>query len=203
MKAEGLEPSDESLVETFKATRDSAYFEMLVRRYARRVFGVCRKILSNDAAAEDVTQDIFMTLFTQIDSFHGGGFAAWLWKIARNRCINYLKSPPASREVPVDNSPERVSEADPGMDVESAEQSERIKKTLDLLAPGQRICLKLFYLEGWTCNEIVERTGLTSREVRTHVQNGKLRFRHLWQKLENESHEGKKSQYERPEPTVS
>jgi RNA polymerase sigma-70 factor (ECF subfamily) len=157
---------------------------MLVRRYARRIFGVCRKIVNNDSVAEDATQDVFMKVFTQIDSFHGGAFRAWLWKIARNRCINYLKSPPASREVPADDLVENVADGDPGVDVESAEQSERIKKTLDLLAPEQRICLKLFYLDGWTCNEIVERTGFTPRAVKTHVQNGKLRFRHLWQKLE-------------------
>jgi RNA polymerase sigma-70 factor (ECF subfamily) len=184
MKAEGLEPSDESLVESFKATRDRAHLDLLVRRYARRIYGVCRKMLNNDSAAEDVTQDIFMTVFTQIDSFHGGAFRAWLWRITRNRCISYLKSPPARREVPVETLEEKVSDADPGVDVESAQQSERIKKTLDLLAPEQRICLKLFYLDGWTCNEIVERTGFTPREVKTHVQNGKLRFRHLWQKLE-------------------
>jgi RNA polymerase sigma-70 factor (ECF subfamily) len=193
MKAEGLEPTDESLVESFKATRDSAYFDALVRRYARRIFGVCRKILNNDSVAEDATQDIFMKVFTQIDSFHGGAFAAWLWKTARNRCINYLKSPPARREVPVDDPVEKVSDGDPGMDVESAEQSERIKKTLDLLAPGQRICLKLSYLEGWTYDEIAQRTGFTFREVKAQVQNGKRRFRHLWQKLECEPPEGKKT----------
>jgi RNA polymerase sigma-70 factor (ECF subfamily) len=86
--------------------------------------------------------------------------------------------------VPVDDLVEKVSDGDPGVDVESAEQSERIKKTLDLLAPKQRMCLKLFYLEGWTCDEIVEGTGFTSREIKTHVQNGKRRFRHLWQRVE-------------------
>jgi RNA polymerase sigma-70 factor (ECF subfamily) len=203
MKAEVFEPSDESLVETFKATRDSAYFGVLVRRYARRIFGVCRKMLNNDSAAEDATQDIFMEVFTQIDSFHGSAFGAWLRKIARNRCINYLKSPPARREVTVETLEARVSDGDPGMGPGPAERTQRIKKTLDLLSSEQRICLKLVYLEGWTYDEIAQRMGLTIREVKTHVQNGKLRFRHLWQKLEYESPEGKKSQYERPEPSVS
>jgi RNA polymerase sigma-70 factor (ECF subfamily) len=193
MRAEGSKPSDESLVESFKETRDNAHLEVLVRRYARRIFGACRKMLNNETAAEDVTQDIFMNVFAQIDSFRGGAFAAWLWRIARNRCINYLKSPPARKEVPGDDLVDKVSDGDPGRDVESAEQSDRIKKTLDLLAPEQRICLKLFYLEGWTCDEIVQRTGFTAREVKTHVQSGKLRFRHLWQKLEDESAGGKKS----------
>ena len=184
MNAEGLEPSDESLVERFKQTRDSAYFEVLVRRYARRIFGACRKMLNNDSAAEDATQNIFMNVFTQIDSFRGGAFAAWLWRIARNRCINYLKSPPARKEVPIDSFVEKATDGDPETEVESTEQIERIKKTLDLLAREQRICLKLFYVEGWTYYEIVQRTGFTSREVKTHVQNGKLRFRRLWQKLE-------------------
>jgi RNA polymerase sigma factor (sigma-70 family) len=105
--------------------------------------------------------------------------------------------------VPVDHLAEKVSDGDPDMDLESVEQIERIKKTLDLLAPGQRICLKLFYLDGWTYGEIMQRTGFSFREVKAHVQNGKRRFRHLWQKLEYESPEGKKSQYERPEPTGS
>jgi RNA polymerase sigma-70 factor (ECF subfamily) len=164
---------------------------------------VCRKILRNDSDAEDATQDTLMNVFTQIDSFHGGAFGGWLWKIARNRCINYLKRPLARREVPADILAETVLGGGLGMDPESAERTQRIKKTLDLLGFEQRICLKLFYLEGWTYDEIAQRTGFTFREVKTHMQNGKLRFRHLWQKFEHESPEGKKSQYERPEPSVS
>ena len=193
MRAEGSEPSDESLVESFKETRDRAHLDVLVRRYARRIFGACRKMLNNDAAAEDATQDIFMRVFTQIDSFHGGVFGAWLWRIARNHCINYLKSPPARTEVQADDPADEVSGSDPGKDLEAAELSEQVKKTLDLLAFEQRICLKLFYLEGWTYDDIVQRTGFTAREVKTHIQNGKVRFRRLWQKLEDESSEGKES----------
>jgi RNA polymerase sigma factor (sigma-70 family) len=204
MSTEGAEASDEALAESFKMTRNEAYFDVLYGRHFRRVFWACGRMVSNDSVAEEIAQDVFFKAFRNIDSFHGGKFSSWLYTIARNCCLNYLVLPRVGNEVNVgeDAVGDAVSDLDVEKAFESAEGTGRVRKILALLAPEQRVCLKLFYLEGWPYKEIARRTGYSLRRVKTYVQNGKQRFRRLWEKSEGPSSEGEKSHYEGPEPSA-
>jgi RNA polymerase sigma-70 factor, ECF subfamily len=192
---------DEFLVEQFKATRDEDYFAELVRRYTRRIFSACRRTLNNDAVAEEVTQDTFMSAFSHVESFYGGAVYPWLWKIARNRCVNYLKSTAVTREKSGNEVLEAITvQRDCGADVELAEQ---IRKVFDELAPPQRISLKLFCVEGYSYREIARITGYPMGKVKSYLQNGMRRFRLLWEDLQRGESQGEKGEYERRAPSVS
>ena len=190
---------DEFLVEQFKATRDNQYFDLLVRRHTKRVFNACRKVLNNDAVAEELTQDTFLSAFSHLDDFHGGMFYSWLWRIARNRCVNHLKSAAMARE----RSDNEALEAMPFQEKPEAdfELAEQIRIVLDELAPPQRLCLKLFYLEGYSYREISRITGFLPGNVKSYLQNGMRRFRLLWENLQQEATEGEKGEYERRAPS--
>jgi RNA polymerase sigma-70 factor (ECF subfamily) len=196
MKAGSLEDRpDEFLVEQFKATRDNQYFALLVKRHTKHVFNACRKVLNNDAVAEELTQDTFLSAFSHLDDFHGGLFYSWLWRIARNRCVNHLKSAVVARE----RSDDGVLEAMPLQEKPQAnfELAEQIRIVLDQLAPPQRLCLKLFYLEGYSYREIAGITGFSTGKVKSYLQNGMRRFRLLWENLQREASEEENGEYER------
>jgi RNA polymerase sigma-70 factor (ECF subfamily) len=81
------EPSDEALVARIRGGEQSGY-EILMRRYNRRLFRVTRSILRDADEAQDAMQEAWLRAFTHLDSFRApGNFAAWLTRIAINEAL--------------------------------------------------------------------------------------------------------------------
>ena len=72
--------------------RDAGAFEALYDRYHRLVYGVALRVLGEQPSAEDVTQAIFMKLWTDPQSFTAGNFNAWIVRVARNRALDALRA---------------------------------------------------------------------------------------------------------------
>jgi RNA polymerase sigma-70 factor, ECF subfamily len=84
--------SDESLYERLRGG-DLGAFDALYVRYERRLFGFVRAYLSDRAEAEDVFHEAFLGVLSSREvTFSGGSFRAWLYQIARNQCLNRLRS---------------------------------------------------------------------------------------------------------------
>jgi RNA polymerase sigma-70 factor (ECF subfamily) len=68
-------------------------FEVLVVKYQRRVAATIRRVVHEDRIAEELTQEVFLSVFVALPSFRpDGDFAAWLFTIARNAARSYLRS---------------------------------------------------------------------------------------------------------------
>ena len=68
-------------------------FEVLVVKYQRRVAATVRRLVFDDRIAEELTQEVFLSVFVALPSFRpDGDFAAWLFTIARNAARSYLRS---------------------------------------------------------------------------------------------------------------
>ncbi len=72
--------------------RDAGAFEALYDSYHRLVYGIAARILHDEMAAEDVTQSVFLKLWSAPDAFQGGNFGAWLARVSRNRALDVLRS---------------------------------------------------------------------------------------------------------------
>ncbi len=71
---------------------DEAAFERLVRLHQHRVFGLCLRMLNNTEEAEDLAQEVFLTIFKSIGTFRGESrLSTWIYRITRNHCLNRLK----------------------------------------------------------------------------------------------------------------
>lgn len=89
--ASGNSALDASLVSRCKH-RDAEAFTLLVDRYQARVYGYVRRMLRSIEDAEDVSQEVFIKAFQNIDSFDSrASFSTWLFKIASNLCIDKLR----------------------------------------------------------------------------------------------------------------
>lgn len=85
-------PADIGLVERVRAG-DPVAFEVIMRRYNRRLFRLAVSILKNPAEAEDVVQETYVRAYEKIDDFIGPtGFAAWLSRIAVNESLGRLRT---------------------------------------------------------------------------------------------------------------
>lgn len=71
---------------------DADAFEALYDAYHRLVYGVAYRMLGDASSAEDVTQTVFLKIWSAPDLFSAGNFAGWIVRIARNRALDVLRS---------------------------------------------------------------------------------------------------------------
>ena len=155
-------------------------FNHLVERYQREVYNLSLRMLGNAPAAEDATQDAFISAFRGIGKFRGGSFRAWLFRIAANACRDQLRSlrrrPTTSMDsVPLEIESDQPSPEDLAM---RRELGEEIKRALAALPPDQRLAVILRDIEGLDYGEIAHVTGSSLGTVKSRINRGRERLRH-------------------------
>ena len=85
--------TDEELVKLYVDSGDEAIFDELVSRYANRIYGFALRITRNPSDAEEVFQEVFLTLTRKIETFRGESkFSSWLYRVTVNASYMYLRS---------------------------------------------------------------------------------------------------------------
>lgn len=171
--------SDETLINRFKEQGGNRYFAEIARRHGRSIHTACNSILHDPSLAEDLTQETFQRAFTKIDHFQAGNFRGWLYTIARNLCINHLRSSIHVEVASIENADLLPSSRDQERELLNADE---VLAVLKDLPSKQRVCLKLCYAEGLSHREIAAATGWSEAEVRSHLQNGRRQFKIIWDK---------------------
>jgi RNA polymerase sigma-70 factor, ECF subfamily len=169
--------SDEELAERLR-NGDADALTVLFKRHSGLVFGIARRILRDDAEAEDSVQQIFLDVFRSIQRFDAerGPFKNWLLMFAYHRTFNSRRSLVAARffdSSPLEDAPLDalgLSAGRPGYSV--AESGILIGQVLGSLPPRQRRTIELTYYEGLTAEEVSARTGESVRVVRHNLYRG-------------------------------
>jgi RNA polymerase sigma-70 factor (ECF subfamily) len=155
--------------------RDPAAFERLYDAYHRLVFGIALRMLTDTTMAEDLTQAVFLKIWTSPDSFRDGNFGAWLSRVTRNRALDVLRSRAAhsASEIPADIAVEGTID-----DVVFAKiDSQRVRSALATLPEEQRAPIEMGFFGGITHEEIARRTGIPLGTVKTRIRSGLRRLR--------------------------
>ncbi len=138
---------------------------------------MCMHYLKNAQDSEDAVVDIFLELRDKLRQHQVENFPAWLHTVVRNHCLKKLRK--KARMWTVDESllPELV---------ESAYERDHIDELLDRLPPAiddldekQRWCIVLFYLHGKSYREIEQEMGYSAMEVKSAIQNGKVKLKKI------------------------
>ena len=85
-----IRPTDRELLERYVACRDEAAFEALLRRHGPMVLGVCRRVLRNQADAEDAFQSTFLVLVRKAAAIRSRNVGSWLYGVAHNTALKAL-----------------------------------------------------------------------------------------------------------------
>src|ERR1700693_125152 len=89
----------ESVIERARG-KDADALGEIYRRFVRRVFGLCRYMLTSREGAEDATSEVFLKLQRSVESYDGSiPFSRWLLRVAGNQCIDALRSRQRGRRV--------------------------------------------------------------------------------------------------------
>jgi len=146
----------------------SAYGD-LIRAHSARVFAVCLGMLGNRHDAEDLTQQTLLSGFLRIRTLRDSDrFAPWIVRIARNLCIDVLRT---RKRASVSSGPSNTSgQSDP-------DDLRRLEQALSRLDADYRVPLLLFYFDGRSTQNIAETLGITQANVQTRLSRARKQLR--------------------------
>lgn len=160
-------------------------FNLLVEHYQRPLFNLCLRMLNSPEAAEDATQDAFIAAYRALHRFRGGGFRAWLFRIAVNACYDELRRrrarPADSLDVRHGESGRTLDVPNPGPTLEetaqTAELGGAIQEALSTLPSDQRLVVVLCDVQGLDYAEIAEVMGVSLGTVKSRINRARSRLR--------------------------
>jgi RNA polymerase sigma-70 factor, ECF subfamily len=155
---------------------DEQAMAQLYDRYSSIVYSVALRVVGDTGAAEDILQEVFLQLWRNPGAFDAsrGNLAAWLAVITRNRAIDSLrrrKSETDIDDVIVSVQPDLAGEA------ERNRALEKVRGTLNSMAPQQRSLLEMAFFEGLTHSEIAAKTGEPLGTIKTRIRSGLVMLR--------------------------
>jgi RNA polymerase sigma-70 factor (ECF subfamily) len=171
---------------------DREAFRLLFEAYKDRVFSIACYSLGDEAAADDVTQQIFVKLITRIGQFRGDSeFSTWLYRLVINSCLDERRK--RRRFLPVaefDTVSNAANQRTPEMGYARREVADSVRQAIGGLKPKMRLPILLKYIEGLSYEEIGEVLGcskgtVASRLNRAHKALAK-RLVHLRGEFERE-----------------
>ncbi len=181
--------SDNELINIFLQQDDKNCIGELYTRYGHLVLGLCFKYYKNRDESEDAVMGIFGQLLTDLKKHKVQFFKSWLYTYSKNYCLMALRKKQAQLKKELDIKENEIFL----MDYNSVEHLNEKEQQINLmhmaineLNKEQKWCIELFYLHQKSYNEIVQITGYSSNEVKSHIQNGK---RNLKIKMETKLNE--------------
>jgi RNA polymerase sigma factor (sigma-70 family) len=164
---------DEKLIAMTRAGNPGA-FEAIVDRYQGRLLGFCRQMLGSTEDAEDVLQEVFVSAYrAMLADEREINLRPWLYRIARNRCLNYLRKPKADAQESMDMVPE-VDAASTAERVHNREEFRQILADVNKLPETQRAALLLREMDALSYEEIAAAMETTVPSVKSLLVRARI-----------------------------
>jgi RNA polymerase sigma factor (sigma-70 family) len=159
---------------------DLAAYDDLVRRYQERIYATIYHMTSNHEDANDLAQEVFIKAFQALRSFKGGSsFYTWVYRIAVNKTINFLKQRKNKAQMSLDDldfnaehDPDLValiSEKTPRREVGLAELQEKLNAAMQKLSEPHRLVVTLHDVQGLSHEEIAKIMDCNIGTVRSRL----------------------------------
>lgn len=159
---------------------DMDAFDQLIRRYQERVYAIIYHMTSNHEDANDLAQETFLKAYRALRSFKGdASFYTWLYRIAVNKTINFLKQRKSRQmmslndlDVQVEHDAELValiSDKTPRREVNLVELQEKLNAALLKLSESHRLVVTLHDVEGVPHEEIAKIMDCNVGTVRSRL----------------------------------
>ena len=183
------------LAETIRAAQrgDDEAFERLYLEYAKRVYYLALKITKNREDAEDITQDVFISVVQKIgDLKEPEAFGAWLNRITVNKCTSTFKNKLNVADADVSDFDETLfmEESDPLLipekSLDNAETARMIVEIIDALPDPQRLCVYYYYYEQMTIAQIAEILETNENTVKKRLYLARDKIRRELERLNDE-----------------
>ena len=152
---------DRELIEKIQNPDTRNYgFNLLVREYQERIYWHVRKMVVDHDDADDLTQDIFVKVWKNLDKFREDAkLYTWIYRIATNECLTFLNKKKKKFFIPInDVSAELSNKIDEGHNLDGDEIQLKLQKALLKLPDKQRLVFNMKYFDEMKFTEIAEIT---------------------------------------------
>ena len=178
--ASGLKTQTDEVLVDWLREGDRAAFDELYRRYFRRVYGFLDKRLRNRADTEETTQEVFINIFSSIDSYRGEArFAAWVFGLTRRTLAGRFRRKQHPTVPLFEEDDERAyanlaadtwTEATPLENYEMLECAAHLRQTLECeVTPEQRQLFELHHLQSMPIAEIARTVSRSEDSVKSNL----------------------------------
>ena len=171
------EISDDDLVSLFQSG-DALAFHYLIDRHRGLIRTQVNKFFGPSADAEDITQDVVLSLWQRRDAWKPGAakFSTWLYRVVANRCIDIIRQ---KRETA---GPDGLDDIVSGMmsaeeRISESQMAAHLKDLLSALPEQQKMALKLFYYDDANIETICNSMNLSDQAVRSLLKRAKQKLR--------------------------
>ena len=172
---------------------ESSKFNFLVDQHKNRIFNYALYMLRNRMDAEDITQEVMIRTWQNINKFNFNAARAWIMRTTHNLCIDYLRKNQLSfqREMPIDNENENYLEdkSIEGNPVNVANKKmigTKIKSAVDNLPEKLKSPFVLYELEGFKYSEISKILDVSLNTVKVNLLRAR---KHLQKELKVYKHD--------------
>ncbi len=160
--------------------RDAGAYDELIRRYQRKIYQLVYNMTSNRHDAEDLTQDVFVKAYSALQHFKGdSAFYTWVYRIAVNRTINFLKKRNRNPGLSLDDLDQAVerdpdyvelqSRESPVRDLALSELQKKLNEALQTLSENHRTVVVMHDIQGIQHEEIARIVGCSEGTVRSRL----------------------------------
>jgi RNA polymerase sigma factor (sigma-70 family) len=172
---------DQDLIAAFgaPATKNKA-FECLLDKYQKRVYWHVRRIVIDHDDADDVSQNTFIKVWTQLDSYRGDSkFYTWLYRVATNEALHFLNKKKADKNIPIDDEDsDLLNTLQSGSYFNGNALELKLQSAILTLPTKQRTVFNLKYFENMKYEEM-------SAVLETSVGALKASYHHAVKKIES------------------
>lgn len=150
------------------------YFHMVMDQYGEEIKRVVFTYVRNWQTAEDITQEIFLTIYQHLPTFQGkASIRTWIYKIAINKCKDYLKSWHHRKTVITEKISFLKHAPSPVDLLEAKEEKADFLKDLDQLSLKYKEILILYYYADFTLKEIALMLNIKDSTARTRLKRAR------------------------------
>ncbi|MGN5731638.1 MULTISPECIES: ECF RNA polymerase sigma factor SigK [Arthrobacter] len=173
-------PTHEDLIRLV-ALGDEAAFAELYDAVAPRVFGLVRRVVRDPAQSQEVTQEVFIDIWTQASRYDAdrGKAISWILVIAHRKAVDKVRASQASSDRDLRQGIKEFQESydDVADTVETRLEAERVNKALETLTAPQQEAIRLAYYGGYTHQEVADFLKIPVGTVKTRIRDGMIRLR--------------------------
>jgi RNA polymerase sigma-70 factor (ECF subfamily) len=177
-------------IANYRRSQDQSYLSDLYRPYMTLIYGTCLKYLQDVGLAEDAVMDIYIGLKDKVLKHEINNFSAWVYRISVNHCLEQLRTD--KRYADRKNEAEDMYSAEifhPN-DVDKEKDLQIMEACMLTLSDTQLQCVKHFYYEKKSYQDIAGMLSMSYTQVRSAIQNGRRNIKNCMTTKMASQHEG-------------